>query len=330
MTTNPETRRAAEMSVVIVTPDRYETVRKTIGHLRTQTVRDRLEIVIVVPSAKKLELDVSELQPFFAARVAEVGNVKSLGQGNATGVRIASAPIVAMLEDHSYPAPKWAEFILEAHKEPWAAVGPTIGNPNPRGAVSCVDFLLGFGTWSIPTPSQAIDHLPTHNSSYKTKLLLEYGSELEAMLKSEIVLNWHLKSKGHQLYLESRAKVYHRNFELLSSLLRVQFYSGRVFAGIRSGKWQLVRRLVYTCGAPLIPLKRLRYVLRQLRSRGQRKQMPRWFFPTLLLALMSSAVGEMCGFAVGVGNASAKLCEFEFHRERHARSTGRIHGGGGN
>src|SRR5262249_15111039 len=152
-------------------------------------------------------------------RVVEIGNVKSLGQGNAMGVRMASAPIVAMLEDHSYPDPKWAEFILEVHQEPWTAVGPTIGNSNPRGAVSWVDFLLAFGTWSIPTPSQPIDHLPTHNTSYKTKALLEYGSELEAMLDSEIVLHWHLKSKGHQLYLESRAKVYHRNFELLSSLL---------------------------------------------------------------------------------------------------------------
>lgn len=319
MTTRPETSLAAEMSVVIVTPDRYETIRKTIGHLRTQMVRERLEIVIVAPSAKTLELDESELQPFFDVRVAEIGDVESLGQGNAAGVRMASAPIVAMLEDHSYPDPKWAETILEAHKEPWAAVGPTIGNQNPHGAVSCVDFLLGFGTWSIPTPSKTIDHLPTHNTSYKTKLLLEYGSELEAMLKSEIVLNWHLRSKGYQLYLESRAKVYHRNFELLSSLLQVQFYSGRVFAGIRSGKWQRIRRLVYTCGAPLIPLKRLRYVLGQLRSRGQQKQMPRWFFPTLLLALMSSAAGEMCGFGIGPGSASAKLCEFEFHRERHAR-----------
>jgi len=32
-----------EMSVVIVTPDRYETIRKTVQHLRAQTVNDRLE-----------------------------------------------------------------------------------------------------------------------------------------------------------------------------------------------------------------------------------------------------------------------------------------------
>jgi hypothetical protein len=40
-----------EMSVVVLTPDCYETVRKTIRHLRAQNVRGCLEIVLVAPSA---------------------------------------------------------------------------------------------------------------------------------------------------------------------------------------------------------------------------------------------------------------------------------------
>ena len=308
-----------QLSVVIVTPDTYDTIRKTMDHLRAQTVRDRLEIVIVAPSTEGLQLEGPELQQFFQVQVVEIGEVKSLADGNAAGVRAASAPIVAMLEDHSYPDHRWAETLIETHRKPWAAVGPVIGNPNPRGAVSCVDFILAFGTWSIPTPSGPSDHLPTHNSSYKRTVLLEYSSGLEAMLKAEIVLNWHMRTKGHQLYLESRAKVFHQNFEVLSSLVQVQFYSGRVFAATRSSTWGAARRLVYTCGAPLIPLKRLRYVLRQLRSRGQQKHMPLLFVPTLVLALTVSAFGEMIGFAMGPGNASRKLCDFEFHRERHLR-----------
>jgi hypothetical protein len=31
----------------------------------------------------------------------------------------------------------------------------------------------------------------------------------------------------------------------------------------------------------------------------------------------ASAAGEMLGFAFGAGNTSAKLCDFEFRRERH-------------
>ena len=93
---------------------RGETIRKTITCLRTQTVRDRIEIIIVAPSADKLVLNESDLQPFHSVRVAEIGDVMSLAHGNAAGVRVAAAPIVAMLEDHSYPDPKWAENILAA------------------------------------------------------------------------------------------------------------------------------------------------------------------------------------------------------------------------
>jgi hypothetical protein len=313
----PNSNHHPEMSVVIVTPDNYETIRKTMKHLRAQSVRERLEIVIVAPSAEKLDLDEAELATFSHHRVVEVGEVHSIAEGNAAGVQQASAPLVSLLEDHAYPDSGWAEALIEAHREPWAAVGPVMGNPNPSRAVSCVDFLLAFGTWSIPTPSGIVDHLPTHNSSYKRAVLMEYGPELGTMLKAEIVLNWDIKAKGHQLYLESKAKVYHLNFERLSSLLQVQFHAGRVFAAVRARQWSFLRRFVYTCGAPLIPLIRFRYVLGQLRCRGQQKDLPRGCFPTLILGLAVSALGELIGYSLGPGNASTRVCDFEFHRERH-------------
>lgn len=52
-------RRFPKMSAVIVTQDRYETVRKTICHLRTQTVKNQLEIVMVTPSIHELDLNSS-------------------------------------------------------------------------------------------------------------------------------------------------------------------------------------------------------------------------------------------------------------------------------
>jgi hypothetical protein len=43
------------LSVVLATPGDHETIRRTIGFLRAQTVADRLELVIVVPSAITLD-----------------------------------------------------------------------------------------------------------------------------------------------------------------------------------------------------------------------------------------------------------------------------------
>jgi FtsZ-interacting cell division protein YlmF len=49
-----------EMSVIVIKPDNYETIRKIITRLRAQNVRDRQDIVTVVPSAAYPPLNQSE------------------------------------------------------------------------------------------------------------------------------------------------------------------------------------------------------------------------------------------------------------------------------
>ena len=177
------------MSVVLVTPDGYETIRTTMKHLRAQTVRDRLEIVLVVPSTGALHLDHAELKEFLQCRVVEVGAVRSIAEGNAAGVRQASAPVVALAEDHTYPDPGWAAALIEAHQHSWAAVGAAVRNANPKSVTSWADFLIAYGSWSEPATVGEVEHLPGHNSSYKRAILLDYGPKLEAMLGAESVLH---------------------------------------------------------------------------------------------------------------------------------------------
>ena len=45
------------LSVVLAGPGPYETICKTVQHLRAQTARDRMELVIVTPSAQRLHFD---------------------------------------------------------------------------------------------------------------------------------------------------------------------------------------------------------------------------------------------------------------------------------
>jgi len=87
---------SADLSVVIATPDRYDTIRKTISCLRKQTVQHQLEVVIVAPSAEDLRLEEAELTGFFGFHVVEVGAFRSIASANAAGIRKATAPIVAL------------------------------------------------------------------------------------------------------------------------------------------------------------------------------------------------------------------------------------------
>lgn len=312
----------SEMSVVVVTPDHYGTVRETIQHLRAQTARDRLEIIIVAPSREGLDLQEADLSEFRHFLVVEAGAIRSIGEANAAGVRQAGAPVVALTEDHVFPDPGWAAALIEAHQKPWAAVGPEVHNANPQSLTSWADFLIGYGPWSAPATAGVVEHLPGHNSSYKRAVLLDYGPELETMLQAESVLHWDLRARGHQLYLEPKAKIAHLNFGLLSSWVPAQFHSGRLFAAVRAQAWPPCRRLLYAAGAPLIPLVRLRRILRQVRRSGPRQVAPLPLLPALLFGLGVSAAGEMAGYVARAGDAQHRLAVFEFHRVRHLGKLG--------
>jgi hypothetical protein len=173
-----------------------------------------------------------------------------------------------------------------------------------------------------PAVGCVVDHLPGHNSSYKRSILLEYGSELEAMLESESVLHWDLRSKGHQLYLEPAAQVAHLNFGRVSAWIPSQYHSGRRFAASRARPWSAHRRLIYACGAPLIPLLRYWRILKQVQGSTPWRRLVR-VSPVLILGLVSSALGEMMGYALGPGASTQKLAVYEFHRSRFASKAGR-------
>ena len=129
--------RGPTMSVILTTPDRYDTIRKTIRHLRKQTVTGELELIIVAPDAGTLDADQRDLGGFFRVRVVQAGPIASIGSANAKGIRAAAAPLVALAEDHAFPAPDWAEALIRAHRDPWAAVSPVIRNANrPRSRIA--------------------------------------------------------------------------------------------------------------------------------------------------------------------------------------------------
>lgn len=304
-----------KMSVVILTPDHYETIRKTVGHLMEQTVRDQVELVIVAPSADKLDLDESGLETFLRYCVVEVGPIRSTAEARAVGVRRANAPVVVFAEDHCYPEPGWAEALIKAHREPWAAVGPVLCNANPNSIISWATFLVESSPWLNPAPAGITEDLQGRNSSYKRTLLLEYGNELGAMLEAESMLHWDLRNKGHQLYLEPAAKAHHLNTTRPSIWIRQLFLGGRLFASARARQWSLYRRLLYVGGAVLIPPLRLWRIIRELRRPGRPSNLLPAVLPLLGVGLVASALGEMVGYVFGAGNVSEQVRDLEFHRD---------------
>jgi hypothetical protein len=311
-------RHTPDLSVILATPDTFATVEETVRHLRQQTVRDRIEIVLVAPSSAALALPDGALDGFGWSRVVEAGPIGSIGSANAKGIRQATAPVVALAEDHAFPVPEWSEALIAAHRGPYAAVGSVIRNPNnPQSAVAWADCLIGFGEYLLPVSSGVVERLPGNNSSYKRALLLEYGERLESMMETETLLQQDLQRKGHRLYLEAAAQVAHLNFEILPSFVRVKYLSGRVYGAARARGWSPLRRLTFACATPLIPFVRYRRLKRHWDACRTVTTLPRGVMAIAWLGLLISATGELIGCCFGAGRAVEQRERLEFHRTAH-------------
>jgi GT2 family glycosyltransferase len=331
---NAETRErgtpagAPGLSVILATPGPFATVARTVAHLRRQTIRERLELLLVAPSRERLELDAAAVDGFAAVRVVETGEFRSVGRANAAGVRAAVAAVVALAEDHCFPDPDWAERLLAAHAGPWAAVGPGVRNANPGSAVSWADLLIGYGPWLLPSPARDAEFLPGHNSSYKRDLLLALGDRLEERLEAETLLHWELRAAGHRLRFEPAAAVAHTNFSRWRSWVPAQFHNGRLFAGLRARGRSPGWRALYAAGSPLIPAVRLLRIWRGLPSREIRRRGVA-ALPALAVGLAVDALGQLLGYAFGVGAARDRVARYEVDRFRHLRAADRAAAEGG-
>lgn len=313
--------RAPELSVVLITPDSFDTIRRTITCLTRQTARDVIELIIIAPTSARIDVDDALVAPLASVQVVRLESLSPTGPARAAGIRAARAPIVAFAEEHCFPRPTWAQALLDAHRGDYAAVGPAIHNANPDTIVSWADLLIGYGPWLAPVAKREADYLPGHNSSYKRAALMEYDDRLETLMEAETVLMWDLRAKGRRLLLEPAAETAHMNFGFWSSWLAVMFLNGRGFADTRASSWSLAKRLAFAAASPAIPIVRLGRTLGHARRIDRGAAFLARVIPTLCVGLVADGIGQMTGYALGAGNTHQRLASYEWHRMQHSPQT---------
>ena len=305
------------LSAILVSSEGAAAMAATIRHLAAQSAAGEIELVLVTPepdasALNELGLD---LDRFAGVRLASAGT-RSNAAGYVAGIHAATADVIVICEDHSYPEPNWARALLEGYGPDVAAVGPVLKCGNPRSAVSFADFMLGFGPWLAPRQSADVEQLPGHSSSYRRDLLLEYEPDLERWLDAESILHWDLRRRGYRLRLAGGAVTHHFNLSQPSPWLQATYLQSRTFGGRRlAGKGPL-QRLAWVFAVPLIPLVRLRRVMRDVRRATDGPPMSR-LMPAVVVALLVSAVGEAMGYAKGAGTAPLRMHDYEMLRHRH-------------
>jgi hypothetical protein len=310
---------ATALSVVIVAVRGTASIERTMSHLRAQTARRVLEVIVVATSIDAVDPAALGAGEFAAFRVIAVGPITERGAAAAAGMLAATSPVVGLIEDHSFPEPGWDAAIISAHAAGWTGVCPAVDNAYPRSAMSWVNFILGYGIFAGTPRAGERDILPWHNSAYKRGALDPFADRLGTLLEWEGSLQDELRAGGHRLYLEPAARTHHVNVSRLSSTLRLALHRGRLLGAqrVKHEGWRMGRRLLQAAAFPLFPLMQIRYLSDTMQAIAIPRALAMRVRVALWATLCVMAPAEAWGLVVGAGDAIAHLEDFELHRARH-------------
>ena len=306
-----------DLSVVLAT-DTYATIRPVVDRFRRQTIHDRIELILIAPSADDVSSVMAHRDEFAAIQIVE-NPVVDLAPARAAGIRAASAPYVFVGETHSYPHPEFAEALIRRLAESWVAVAPAFGNANPNGPLSWAGFLSDYGRWVEGTEAGEVPEFPIYNVVVRRDALMALGDRLGPALAHGDEWSVAFHAAGHRAYFEPGARLDHVNVALLGHWMRERILAGLLIANHRAARWSLARRIVYFCGSPLLPLVFMSRVLPGVRRMVSAKNLPVSVLFWIGFGMSIKSFGEMAGYAGWpVDSAENSMHEYEVHKLKYA------------
>src|SRR5262245_4575316 len=105
---------APRLTAMLLMPRGFEELTGTVTHLRAQTIRPQIQVVLIVIRGRETEIDRCQFDGFAALDVVIVDSMPTVASGFAAGVRRATADVVALVEDHVFVEPEWAARVCDA------------------------------------------------------------------------------------------------------------------------------------------------------------------------------------------------------------------------
>jgi GT2 family glycosyltransferase len=123
----------AELAVIICSLNGRDGVHRCLHALSEQTIRGRLEIIVVDDGSTD---GTGEMARAHDVKVVRHPVNRGLAAARNSGVRAASAPIVAFLDDDCEPEPDWAEELIARYGDGVVGVGGPVLPEVPPSFIS--------------------------------------------------------------------------------------------------------------------------------------------------------------------------------------------------
>lgn len=222
----------------------------------------------------------------------------------ARGLAAARGEIVALLEDHARPDPRWCRHVVEAHRLPHAAIGGAIENGIDR-PLNWAVYFCDFHRYVSPVRAGATEFASDANVSFKRRSLEAIRPVWEASFH-EPAVNAALAAKGETVALSpDLVVVQHREGLRPLEALKERFVWGRSYAAARTAAVTRERRFTLIATSPALPLLLTTRMARTVAERGRLRRVFVRALPWILLLTSSWSLGELTGYVAGRPTADA-------------------------
>jgi hypothetical protein len=296
---------APELSVVIPAVNTYGDLHECLSALSREGTSVHLELLIIDRSGAGSDPRIRSAFP--GARVIPVDASVTIPQMRALAFETATAPAVAVIEDHVIVPPGWARRMQQAASSGDRVVAGSVENAATDTLLDWAAFLCEYSHCLPPIPAGPAEWLTGNNVVYPKALLDRYRHVTQAG-KWENYLHDSLKRDGVPLICDPTIVVGHRKHYTFAEYLSQRYLYARSYAGARVAEASAPIRAAYALSSvALPPLLFYRTVSRILGKRRHVSLLVR-SLPLIAVFVLSWAAGEAVGYARGAGNSLARVC----------------------
>jgi GT2 family glycosyltransferase len=214
----------------------------------------------------------------------------------AAALKVADAPLIAIIEDRGLPAPNWVSEMIALHSEyPHGVIGGAVDNAvdNPW---NWAIFFCDFGRYQAPIHVENPEYVTDTNICYKADTLMRHRDLWdERYVESE--LHWAMARAGETMMISDRAVTRQNRPSMpLRALLSERYHWARMFGQVRGAEISLIQRLKYILAAPILPFVLLLRHARRQKAKG--RHVGRFWRSAHLTFLLLTAwsAGEFVGY----------------------------------
>jgi hypothetical protein len=294
-----------ELSVVVPSVNGWGDLGGCLAALRADAREFSIEILVVDRVGETVRQPAREGFP--DVTLIEVDRNTTIPEMRAIAIRRATAPRIAVIEDHVLVPAGWAHALVEAQRRHGGVVGGAVSNAATERHTDRAAFLCEYSHLLPPLPSGRAEWLTGNNTIYPRALLDANRTVIEAG-RWEDHLHRELRRAGVPLTCCPEIVVAHNKHYTVGEYFIQRYYYARSFAGGRVAGRPLRARLAYGCGALLLPPLLFGRIIAGVWNRRTHRRELLPSLPLITLFVLAWSAGEATGYWFGPGDALSRVC----------------------